>query len=100
RLMIVDPVHPVPVIEQRRRSAGPVRQESVEPSVQSRRKGGVILVKVHEIGGALEVKLVSPLLQAASRPRLGELLPGKVENEDPPFVPERQPIGEGLIPYG
>ena len=75
RLVIVDPVHPVPIVEQRRRSTRPVRQESVEPSVQSRRKGMVILVEVDEIGGALRVEVMPTLLEAARRTRLGELLP-------------------------
>ena len=44
RFVIVDPVHPVPVIEERRRSARPVHQQSVKSSVQARRKGGVLFV--------------------------------------------------------
>ena len=45
------------------------------------------------------IKPVSPLLEAASRPRLRELLPGKDENDVPPFVPERHSVGEGILPH-
>ena len=75
RLVIVDPVQPIPVIEQRRGPQAPVHQESMKPSVQSRGERLVLLVEMDEVGGSRPVELVPPLLEAASRPRLGEFLP-------------------------
>src|SRR2546422_11735719 len=58
RLMVVNPVHPVPVVEERRRSAGPVRHESVEPSIQSGWEAGVLFIEMDQIGGTPWIKPV------------------------------------------
>ena len=100
RFVIVDPVHPVPVVEERRRSECAVRQEPVEPSVQARWKGGVFLVEVDEIRGACRLDSMAPLLETASGPRLGELLPRKDENDIPSFIVERHSVGKGILPDG
>jgi hypothetical protein len=75
RLVIVDSIHPIPVVEEGRRSAGSIYQQSVEPSVQTSRKGGVFLIEVDEVGGPFKVKHMAPLLETTSDSRLGEFLP-------------------------
>src|SRR5207245_3774188 len=61
RLVVVDPVHAVPVVEERQRSAGPVREEAMKSSVQSRRKRGVFFVQVNQIGRSRRVEPMPPL---------------------------------------
>ena len=48
--MVVDPVHPVPIVEQRRRASHMVHQESMEPSVQSGEETTIFIVRLDEIG--------------------------------------------------
>ena len=91
-------MHPVPIVEQRRCSARAVHQEPVEPSVQSRRKRGVLLGEMNKVGGPVRVQGVAFFLEAARGPRLWELLPRKDEHDISPLVPERHPVGEGSLP--
>src|SRR5580704_11018202 len=49
RLVVVEAMHGVAVIEQRRHSASAVREESLKSSIQAFRKRGIILIKMNEI---------------------------------------------------
>ncbi len=91
RLVIVDPVHPVAVIEERRRSASPGGQQSMKSSVQSRRKSRIVLVEVQEIGRAGRFTLVA-VPPVAVGPRLGKILSGKNERDIAPLVAKRHAV--------
>src|ERR1700736_6428389 len=69
RLVIVDPAHPVAVVEKRRCPARPVRQEPMEPSIQNRGESGVVLVEVDEIGRPNFLHIMSLSSQAANSSR-------------------------------
>ena len=92
-------MHPVAVVEQRRRSAKLVGKQSVESSIQPRQKRVIPLVEVDEIGGSPRIEPVSPLRETARRPRFRELLSGEDENNVPPFVSQRHSVGERTLPY-
>src|SRR5580704_4540603 len=49
RLVVVEAMHGVAVIEERRHSASAVREESLKSSIQAFRKRGIILIKMNEI---------------------------------------------------
>jgi len=69
----------------------------VKSSIQARRKGRILLVKVDEICRSVWLEHVSLLLELASSPRFGILLPGKYEDDIPAFVADRHSVREGVL---
>jgi hypothetical protein len=66
----------------------------VKPSIQDRWKGGILLIKVDQIGWSCGLERMSLFLETASGSWLGELLPGKHESGIPALVVERHPFGK------
>ena len=98
RLVIIDSPHPIPIIEEHGGSASLVCKESVEPSVQTRRKSGVLLVEMDEIRGLVFFEFMSSLLESASGSRLGVFLTREDENDIPILIAERHSIAERVLP--
>ena len=65
--MIIQPVHAEAVVEEGSRSARPIGDKSVKPSVQTGRKGGIFLVEVNEIPRPVRLDRVALLLQSGER---------------------------------
>src|SRR2546429_588294 len=86
RLVIIDAVHPVAVIEEGDGSACAVREQAMKPSVQARGKSGVFLIEVDKIGGTLRRQVVPTTLEVGSGPRFGEFFPGEDQNDIPSFI--------------
>src|SRR5437016_789945 len=95
--MVVDPFHPIAVVEKNRLSPGSVGQHAMKSSVQNCRERRILFIKVDKIGWPQAPKLMPSLLEPADSPRLGKLLPGKDENYIAPLVAQRHTIGEGTF---
>ena len=100
RLVEVEPVHPVSVIEKERLALPPVNQKSVEPSIQARRKLRIFFIKVNQVGGPFRLHLMSAALQAPCRSGLRILFAGKHQHDVLPLVEQRLPIRKGILLYG
>ena len=98
-VVVVDAVHAVPVVEERRRAAGAIREQPVKPSVQAGRKPVVLFGQVHEVLASAAVEPVSAPLEPASGVWLGELLSREDEHGRAPLVFERHPIREGTLEH-
>src|SRR5437016_2900621 len=98
RLVKVDPMHPVPVVEEHRRLACSVCQEPMKAAVQAFRKTGVLLVKVDEIRRPLRLERMPPLFEAVCDPWFRVFLSGKGKNDIPAFVREWHTVGERVLP--
>ena len=83
RLVVVNPVHPIPVVEKHRSPAVPICQKSVKPSVQTCRKRSVLFIEVNQIRGPIPVKFMSLLLQTWAVPGSGNSSPEKTSTTSP-----------------
>ena len=67
RLVIVDPVHAVAIIEERRGRVIPIGQETVEPAIQMREQSDVRLVRWPTFRGRITQLRIAELLSEKAR---------------------------------
>ena len=104
RLVIIDPVHPVAVVEQRRGCLVAVDQQSVKPSIQTDRKRGsvlaeAILVEMNQVRRALRRETVPSLPETASGARRREFFSGKDQRNIALFADQRHPVGKRILAH-
>src|SRR6266699_4735730 len=96
--MIVDPVHPVPVVKKPRDSTGLIRQEPMKSSVQACRKHRILFIKAKQIGRPLGLYSGSMHLQTASSRGIRVVLSGKNQNGVSSPVVQRHSVRERVPP--
>src|SRR5262245_37697900 len=89
-------MHPVSVVEEQRRSACPISQQSVETSIQAGRKCRTLLVEMDEIGWPLCLEPMPSRLEVASGLRFREFLARKDQNYITSFVTQHHAV-DGII---
>src|SRR5580658_4719378 len=96
--MIINPVHPVAIVEKCCRAEVPVDQETVKPPIQSRWKAGILFIKVDEIIATRRIELMSSLPKPLSGSRFGELFSRKHQGGVATLVSQRHSVGKGARP--
>src|SRR5580692_4897117 len=79
RLVIVEALQTVAIVEESDGAFGAVDQEAVETSIQTGGKSLILLIKVNEIGGAIEREAMAFFLQALRGTWLRKFFAGKNE---------------------
>jgi hypothetical protein len=96
-LMIVEPVHPVAVIEERGLPQAPIKQEPMESAVQAGWKRGLLLRPADQMMSPIPFQVLYGLGRNRRRFHLTEVLSGKYENDMPALVFERHSSATGIV---
>src|SRR5713226_2060767 len=77
RLVIVEAVHGIAIVKERRCSASAVREEPLKSSIQALGEEGIVFINMNQIRRPLCLKLMTALLEALDSLRFWIFLAGK-----------------------